>query len=250
MKPGAGAVRLATLLFSFAMVSASSRAADTAKWNYGVALYGWIPNIDVELQSGEKSKITQDDIISNLDMSFQGVLRASSGPWSFSVDNIYFDLSNNDHQNRLRVLNLRKITLQQSLVTPNVGYRFLDASEHWSEVYVGARYVWIKATLKFQQNPPLESRSFNESDKLDHWDAVVGLRGQYTFAGNWFLPYEADVGTGQSDFVTNLLAGVGYRFGNLDAVAAYRYLHYDYGNNWALKTETPSGPLVGVVYRF
>ena len=246
----AAAICFVAMFCSSTLASAGAYAADATGWNYAAAIYGWVPNIDIELQSGEKTKITQDDIISNLDMSFQGVFRVGRGPWSFSTDIIYFDLSNDDHSDRQQVLNLRKITLQESLVTPNVGYRFLDAGESWTEVYVGARYAWIKATLKFQQNPPLESRSFNESDKLDHWDGVVGLRGQYTFAGNWFVPYEADVGTGQSDFVTNLLAGVGYRFGNLDAVAAYRYLHYDFGDNWALKTETPSGPLIGVVFRF
>ena len=241
---------VSALLASLITVSAGVRAEDPTDWQYAAAIYAWIPNIDIELQSGEKSEITQDDIISNLDMAFQGVLRAARGPWSLSADIIYFDLSNDDHSNRLRVLNLRKVTLQEALVTPNVGYRIQDSSKSWTEVYAGARYVWIKSTLKFQQNPPLESRSFNESDKLDHWDGVIGLRGQYAFADNWFLPWEADMGTGESDFVANLLAGVGYRFGNLDAVAAYRYIHYDFGDDWALKTETPSGPLVGIVYRF
>jgi len=250
MKQVIVAACFATLLLGFTPAGADAHAEETTDWNYSAAIYGWVPNIDIELQSGEKSKITQDDVISNLDMAFQGVFRAAHGAWSFSTDVIYFDLSNDDQEDRLRILNLRKINLQQGLFTPNVGYRFLEDSEHWTEVYAGARYAWIKATLKFQQNPPLESRSFNESDKLDHWDGVVGLRGEYTFAGHWFLPYEADAGTGQSDFVTNLLAGVGYRFGHLDAVVAYRYLYYDFGDDWALKTETPSGPLVGVVYRF
>jgi hypothetical protein len=250
MKPVTTALHVTTLTVFLISASVCARAADTADWHYTAGIYGWLPNIDIELQSGTKSKITQDDIISDLDMVFQGVVRAARGPWAFSTDIIYFDLSNDDHENRLELLNLRKITLQQALLTPNVGYRFLDSSEHWTEVYAGARYVSIKATLEFRQNPPLEPRSFNESEKLDHWDGVLGLRGEYTLAANWFLAYEADIGTGQSDFVTNLLSGIGYRFGNLDAVAAYRYLHYDYGNNWVLKTETPSGPLVGVVYRF
>ena len=36
----------------------------------------------------------------------------------------------------------------------------------------------------------------------------------------------------------------------LDAVLAYRYLDYDFGEDWVLRTITPTGQLLGVVFRF
>ncbi len=52
-------------------------AAADDDWQFDFALYGWLPVIDVELPSGNKSKITRDDIINNLDMAFMGRPRAT-----------------------------------------------------------------------------------------------------------------------------------------------------------------------------
>ena len=46
------------------------------------------------------------------------------------------------------------------------------------------------------------------------------------------------------------MLGIGYRFQKVDAILAYRYLDYEFGKDWALKTITPRGPLIGVVFRF
>ena len=50
--------------------------------------------------------------------------------------------------------------------------------------------------------------------------------------------------------MVDLLAGVGYRFQRVDLVAAWRYLDYDFGNDFPLKTMTVNGPLIGVEYSF
>ncbi len=92
--------------------------------------------------------------------------------------------------------------------------------------------------------------SFKESESGSRWDALVGVRAQYDFSDRWYIPYYADVGTGESDYVVDLLGGVGYRFQRLDLLAGWRYMKYDFGDDWVMKTMTINGPLVGVEFSF
>jgi len=48
-------------LFIAAVCVGPAAAADDG-WKFKLAVYGWLPNIDVELPSGQKSEITRDDI--------------------------------------------------------------------------------------------------------------------------------------------------------------------------------------------
>jgi hypothetical protein len=118
------------------------------------------------------------------------------------------------------------------------------------ELYAGARYFWVQPTLRFQQVAPNPPASFQESESDSRRDGLVGVRGEQALASRWFLPYFADVGTGDSDSVVDLFAGIGYRFQRFDLVAAWRYLDYDFGDGWVLKTMTVNGPLVGVEFTF
>jgi len=232
------------------IVCAGPASAADDDWQFDFALYGWLPVIDVELPSGNKSKITQDDIVNNLDMAFMGRARALKNKWSLTTDIIYFDLQHKGREPLLPGLDLRKIELQAALIKPTVGYRVYDSDNNIVEVYTGGRYLWIQPTITSEivvLDPPDSSQDARSGDR---WDALVGVRGQYNISKRWYVQYFADAGGGESDSVVDLLAGVGYRFQRVDLVAAWRYLDYDFGNDLPLKTMTVNGPLIGVEFSF
>jgi hypothetical protein len=219
-------------------------------WEFDFAIYGWLPTIGVELPNGTNSKITQSDIINNLDMTFMGRARVQKNRWSLTTDVLYFDLQHKDRSPLGPRRDLREISLQSALIKPTIGYRLLESPKNVFEVYAGARYFWMQPTLKIERtdlDPPQTSQG-SQSDSL--WDAIVGFRGEYALNERWFVDYFADVGTGDSDHVYDLFGGVGYRFRHLDAIAAWRYMDYDFGNDIALKTMTINGPLAGVRFAF
>ena len=67
---------------------------------------------------------------------------------------------------------------------------------------------------------------------------------------NWFIPYYVDMGTGDSTFTWQGMGGIGYKFGNVGVVAAYRYLYWKFDDNKVLDKLDFSGPMIGMVFRF
>lgn len=247
---GARAARLLVLVS--AMVSGFAAASEGAdSWKFDAALYGWLPNINIELPSGQKSKITQSDILDNLSMAFMGRGQVRKGRWSLATDLNYFKLSHNgDEPLRDSPLALRKVELQAAIVKPTIGYRFFESSDNWAEVYAGARYLWLEATLGLKTLPPAPPAQRQEAKSDTRWDALVGIRGAHALSPRWYVRYLADVGGGESDSVVDLFAGVGYRFEKLSVIAAWRYLDYDFGDDFPLNSMDVNGPLVGVEFSF
>jgi hypothetical protein len=68
--------------------------------------------------------------------------------------------------------------------------------------------------------------------------------------GNWFAPYYADVGGGDSKLTWQAMAGVGYAYKWGDVVLAYRYLSYEQGGNKLLEDVNLGGFALGVNFRF
>ena len=96
--------------------------------------------------------------------------------------------------------------------------------------------------------PQSFARERSKSD--EQLDGIVGLRGKIQLNENWYLPYHADIGTGDSDLTLQLFAGIGYRFGWGDIKLGYRYLKYELDDDALLEELEVYGPLLGVGFRF
>jgi len=64
------------------------------------------------------------------------------------------------------------------------------------------------------------------------------------------MPYNADVGTGQSDLTWQAQLGVGYKFKYADVLLTYRYLDYEFDSDSALDDLTVKGPQLGAKFYF
>ena len=135
-------------------------------------------------------------------------------------------------------------------MTPQVRYTVSETNKYKLGVVAGARYLWIEAQLHLKTNPPLPPGSRNAKDSGSVWDGIVGVTGHMALSDKWYLQGYADIGTGNSDYTWQALAGFGYRFKRVDAAVGYRYLTYEFDSDEAFENLTVHGPIVGVRFGF
>jgi hypothetical protein len=121
------------------------------------------------------------------------------------------------------------------------------------EVLGGLRYAGLEASVDWQLAGPISllPQSGSTSQKVDLWDAIVGVRGKARLGeGGWFVPYYLDVGTGTSALTWQGMAGIGYTFKWGDVLLAYRHLYYDQKDDKLIQDMRFSGPALGASFRF
>ena len=251
-----------TLLLAVTMpVAAADEASD--QWKFDAMLYLWGAGIDADTQAGGEIDISFDDILNDLDMAFMGSVGARKGKWSLAADTIYLDISQDEGGSEtIPVLGPvtaertvdADIDMKASITTFGGGYNLVDNERVALDLMAGGRYAWVDVSVKLDLDRAgtvlQTSRQEKVSDTKGVWDGIVGARGEIHLNDHWYLPYYADVGTGQSDLTWQALAGVGYRFRWGDVLAAYRYLDYDFDSNFLLKNLTVSGPALGARFHF
>ncbi len=260
--------RFAFFIFLFFMLVTAmpaSAAADEAPqkdgWQFGADIYGWAPGFGIKTTGGENVDIDFDDVIKALKFTFQGGVSARKGRWSLSTDVIYMSLKHDSSSSVTatvgpsgREINVDAdvtVRLTGWIVSPLVGYTFLDNGKLRTDVVAGARYLWLKPDLELDVEGPLKPRHNRISESGDVWDGIVGIRGDLNIDNKWYIPYYADMGTGDSTFTWQAMIGAGYRISKaMDVVAAYRYLYWNFDDNKVLDSLDASGMLIGLRFRF
>ncbi len=248
---------------------APARADDT--WEFQATVYGYFPTIagtTVFPPTGQSNTVSVDidKILDNLKFTFMGAFDARRGRWGAFTDVIYMDVG--DSRGDLREFSIGNVGLPagvtasadfdlEGLVWTLAGtWRALDEPAHALDLYGGLRMLDIEQTLQWQltgsvASIPVANRSGARAADLQNWDAVVGLRGRAAFGtdGRWFVPYVADVGTGESDVTWQVMAGLGYAFGWGDVLAGWRYVDYQFDDG-ALQDLNFNGPGIAAVFRW
>jgi len=241
------------------------------EWKYAITLYGYLPSVHGETTfpggtSGPSFTVDQHKILSSLKFAFMGTLRVRKDEWGAMVDLFYSDLSDSVAASRdfklsgkpptgvTANLDLRSTTTMLTLAGT---YGFLDTPRDAMSLLFGARMIdmsqkldWtLSATIPGIWTGALSGRNkFNQTN----WDAVIGLTGRTRFGNDlrWFIPYYLDVGTGDSKFTGQVVAGIGYSYASGEVTAAWRYIDYDFKSGNSISRLSFSGPALGVVYRF
>ena len=240
----------------------SAAAEETAQkdgWQFGANIYMWMPTIGGKSDSGDTIEINFDDILKDLEFTYMGGVEARNGRWHLTTDVIYLKLEQ-DNNGKVTVpvgpgeADLKvdaTVKLQSWVVTPAVGYSFIETEKVRMEVLAGARYLWLKPELDLDVTGPLKSRDKKISDSGDVWDGIVGIRGNVNLDKNWYVPYYVDIGTGESNLTWQWMAGFGVRVSRVvDVVATWRYMYWRFDDNKVLKKLYINGPGVGVKFRF
>lgn len=203
-------------------------------WTILVNGYAWVPDILVTAKDDSgRFKITQDQVIDNLDGAIMLYTGARKGKWSIYLDTIYVDLKGDDST----TTTLGGLTpgtnaevdigVRAWLLTFWGGYAVVAEDKHRIEAIVGGRYYWEKLTFKLQVGPG-ETKL---DDTFSIWDGVVGIKGASYLNDNWYISYFGDVGTGDSDLTYQLFSSINYEFKNVTLAAGYRYFEWQFDEN-------------------
>lgn len=267
MRTLAGAMAMAALLTPTALAAQSL----SDEWQFRATIYGWLPDIDgtTAFPTGTGSSINVDarQIIDTLKFTFMGTFEAYKGRWGVLTDLVYLDVGGSKSENR--DLSIDHVTLPsgisanttldiKALVWTVAGsYRIATDPGATFDVVAGARLLDLKQTLGWQfsadiggVSPPPRSGSHEIKAKV--WDGIVGVKGRLAFGGDreWFVPYYADVGTGDSELTWQGVAGLGYAFRWGELFAAWRYLDYKFKSGSPIEDVNLNGPALGVAFRW
>lgn len=254
------------LIFAvFTVTTTSALAQDTAAKveapgdgaSYFLAIYGWMPSLYAESASGIDIEIDLETILDSLQFIVMAVPGVKKDKWTIQADVIYLDLQADENktvpqprQNDLANVKT-DVELKGWIVTPTVSYDVLESDKFKLSLLAGARYLYLDLDLNVDINDlrdPAASRSGSASD--DVWDGIVGIKGEVMLNEKWYLPYQFDIGTGDSDLTYQAYGGVGYRFSRVDLVAGWRYLRWNFDDSVGLDNMYVNGPLVGVKIQF
>jgi hypothetical protein len=238
---------------------ASSAAAQDATWEYEVTIYGWFAGVDGTVHypggpgAGQDFSIDADDILSSLEFALMGGFEARRGRWSLLADALYMDVSDSDTTTvtvgpapGVPVNASAGIDLTTWLLTGAVGYDLARADRGGIALVGGVRYL----SADLDANLTLPGVPAGRSESSDLLDGIVGVKGFINLNEKWYIPYYADIGTGDSDFTWQAFAGIGYRFGWGNIRVGYRHLSYDQDDDKLLQDLDLSGPVLGVGFRF
>ncbi len=228
---------LALLLFCCTNVVA---AQDTDSWQHELTIYGWLTDIGGTVHapkspgSGQDFTVDLSDIIDDLEFAMMGTWASKKDKWSFIADVIYSDVGSS--------ANGVEVDLTTWVLNGGVGYDLLQSESGTLAVVGGVRYLNIEPEVKVVGLSRSASEGFT--------DGTIGLRGNININKNWYLPYYADIGTGDSELSYQLFAGIGYRFGWGNIRLGYRYLAYEMDDDALVQDMNLSGPVLGIGFRF
>ncbi|HKJ17003.1 MAG TPA: hypothetical protein VJ984_06635 [Xanthomonadales bacterium] len=254
--------RNAAVIGAFSLMMASQPLLADDGWDHNLAVYLWGADIAGKTSTGQGLDVDFSDILDHLEMAGMASYEGRSDKWSVLTDVIYLDLSENDRVDLVPPvgggINLTgvdaNLDLEGLVVQAGVGYQLADDGEGTVIDFVfGARYLDLSSdlTLNFDVSIPEQPPTVRTDLGDSVIDALVGFKGRIRTGNRWFMPWSANVGTGESDLTWGALVGIGYQATDtFNIVASYRYLRWEFDDDSKLADLDFSGPLLGAVWRF
>lgn len=264
------------LIFTAAILSLSCDVvAQTTltddSWNFDITVYGYLPTMRGSTtfpngNAGPNIKINQEDILSHLNFASMSILNVRKGRWGAYADIFYASLSDKvTASHEFEVSNISEpidmrgdfgLSSQTMLLTMAGTYRLTSESNYKVNMLAGARLNYMSQSLDWRLASPSDP-SFNLSGyskiKERYWDGIIGVAGEWQPISNdphFFIPFYADIGTGNSHLTSQILAGAGYKFRWGEVSAAWRHIDYQFKSGNLLHSLSFSGPMVGVTFPF
>ena len=262
------ALVLATGAALLPATAAAQSASDS--WKFNAIIYGYFPDIGGETTfpaGGTSVSVDSSKIIGNLKFAFMGTFEAKKGRFGLLADLLYMDVNGS-------VTNTRDVSVGghdlPASVSTNLDlgvkgtvfelagtYSLLDDPATKLDVLGGARYLDVKQTLTYSFSADVgpiigPGRSATVEAKDSYLDAIIGAKGQFLFGDRrqWFVPWYADVGTGESKLTYQVLGGLGYSFSWGQVLAAWRYVDWNFKSGSKIESLNFNGPMVGVAFNW
>lgn len=257
---GFGGIAIAALcagLLALAPVHAEEAGTGDG-WQFAAAVYLWGADIDGETATGSDVDVSFDDLFDNLNAGFMGSFEARNDKWLVLSDLMYLDVSADKTakatvpvgQTQIQLKAEADVDLKGLVFQLLGGYKLFSDGRSRLNLIGGARYLDLDMDAKVKISAVGSSQSEKISLSGHVWDGVIGVQGNYAMGQRWSLPYYVDIGTGQSDFTWQALAGVNFHASStLDVVLAYQHLEWDIGGD-VVDNINFSGPTLGAIFRF
>ena len=265
--------RTATTLLTLALAGLTPVAthADTTgdPWQFDVTIYAWLPAISGTTAfpvttGGSSMDVTSEDVVDALKMAFMGTFAAKKGQWGVWSDLVYADLGGDKQGSRDFTIDGHPVAsasadlsldMKMWVWTAAGTYQLAKSPANTTDLVFGARLLDVTQTLgwSFNGSGPIGiAASGSKEVNASLWDAIIGVKGVAYLGAEkkWFVPYYADIGTGQSDLTWQVNAGIGYRFNWGAVVASWRYLDYNMKSGDPIQSLTANGPLFGVNWQW
>ena len=267
--------------FSFIFVQTTPVIAQAYDddWQFSLKPYIWLPYIDGNLKylttptgSSGTPQVSAGptDIFANFNY---GILLGSElrkNKWSLFSDLIYMNLTAGS--SKVDAINFggtivnagvdtgTEVDFQEFMTTTVGGYQIIDEDNHKMDLIAGFRYLWVEAELKWSlaatvTGPMGGGQTFARSGTIEEdkhvWNGVGGVRGKVKLGdSNWYIPYHADIGAGDSELTWQLFSALGYSWEKWDVAVGYRHLVFEADDDSLIDDITISGPILGASYNF
>jgi hypothetical protein len=259
-------VTIICCLFSIATVSdaqtsppvaASSAEQPTTSFideiTFDVAPYAWLSALNgrVGLKGvSTKVNLSISDVLDNLEGGLMTAINLHYKDWSFNNDLIWAELSGSASTPRDLLFSRAKLTVNQIIWTPTVGYRAYYDDSVSLELNAGFRLNSISNELNLS-GALLESKDL-EDDQT--WiDPIIGFRSVFALPNDMSIRVGGDIGGfgAASELTWQAWTILGYELSNSSAIGAgYRALGYDYDRDGFLYNVDSFGPFLGGEFRF
>jgi len=236
------------ILLSMLLSMSTLYANGSDELKQDISIYGWLPTLDGTMKfnvPGEPGESTEASVIDSLDSVFMGSYALRKNEWSFLADMIYLKMSG-DGKGLNPDVNLG-LELTAKLYGFYGGYNLSETEKMSVDVIAGMRYFGLGLDVSRSGGRILNG---TVSADLDNYDAVIGILGKYTIDQHWYIPYQLDIGTGDSDLTWQANLSIAYRLSWGDIIGTYRYIHYEQDDALLLNDFDLYGPKIGVVFHF
>jgi hypothetical protein len=270
------ALGIAIVVFGLAVMCGGVWAGPAADdidggWHFSVTPYLWVPRIDGTLNftayppvgTEIEMSIDPSDYFEHLDFPFMFAADVRKGSWSLATDFFYAPFSGegatvtsvSGSGGRVEVpIDAGSSTGLTATIWSLVGgHVLMDGRTGTLEFIFGVRYFALKSSIdwRFAAGTDAAPKTGSVSQTADFWDGLVGARGEWRpGAGNWFVPFYVDFGTGTSKSTWSGSAGGAYAFGWGDVRLLYQYLTYDAEEDDLVEKLSLTGPALGVTFHF
>jgi hypothetical protein len=234
------------------VIPVSGRAQNSSnssnEWKFIGNIYLWAASIEGTTGGGNQIDLSFSDILDNLDFTFMGGLEARKSKWSLVGDLIYLSLQDGQGATLPSGGNIRTdVEIDGWVINLLAGYNLLNTPSSLVDVVFGARYLDLETTINTSLSGG-QPRERSQSGNV--WDGVIGIRGKQYLGDKWYIPYQLDIGTGDSDQTWQGMAGIAYELKRWNLALAYRHIEWEFDSDNSIDDLNFSGPGFLAQFRF
>jgi hypothetical protein len=223
-----------------------SQASSDDGWHVAAKPYIWFAGVHgtVGVLGREASvHASFSDVLSNLNIGAMGALEVRYNRIIMPVDFMWIKLSDNKGIPLGEQAFSIKVKMTETVLTPKIGYRFIDGKRTKVDVLVGIRYWHLTNNFALQPTQPLGGFSAS----ADCVDVVEGGKMQVLLTPKVVLTVLGDAGAANARSDYQLAGLLGYKLGRKCILqAGYRYLSVNYRRPSSVVLDvTQSGLVLG-----